>query len=231
MTTYKCNELPVSDITYNAPKQNQHGGNMVGLSYNNYKIVMQIPKASIPFGVNSLTTEKGEERKSLDISFRGMENNKALQEFFEWVKDLDERNKNMAVQNSEVWLKKKMSYEVVSELYKPLVNDKSDKYPATMRFKVPTNQMGEFTGDVFAPDRTKMTLDDVTKGSEVSLIVEIQPMWFVNKQFGITFRIAQMKLFKKQSLTEYAFRDDDDDDVPSGSGDAGDAMFTDEPGY
>lgn len=215
MTTLKCNEINVNEIKYNEPKQNQHGGNMVGMSYNNSKITMQIPRARVPFGHNSMTTEKNEIRRSLDISFSGLENNESLQEFYDWVRDLDARNKNMAVQNCEKWLKRKnISLEVVEELYKPLINDKSEgKYPATMRFKLPTNNEGEFTGNIFAPDRTPMTLDDVTKGSDVSLIVEIQPMWFVNKMFGVTFKVVQMKLYKKQALTEYAFRDDDDDEV------------------
>lgn len=214
MAALLCNEIPVSEITYNEPRQNNHGGNMVGLSFKGSKILMQIPKAKVPFGVNSMTTENNEVRKSLDISFSGLENKPALQVFYDWVRDLDERNQEMAVKNSEVWLKKKMSREVVGELYKPLINDKSEgKYPATMRFKLPTNSEGDFTGNVFAPDRTRMTLDDVSKGSEVTLLVEAQPMWFVNKQFGVTFRILQIKLYKKAGLDEYAFRDDDDDDI------------------
>lgn len=216
MNTYLASEINVNDIVYNEPKQNQHGGNMVGLSFKGGKVVMQVPKASIPFGVNTMTTENNEVRKSLDISFKGLENNLKLQDFYDFVRGLDERNQEMAVKNSPEWLKKKMSAEVVSELYKPLVNDKSEgKYPATMRFKLPTDNDGNFTGKVFSPTREPMTLDDVTKGSEVSLIVEIQPMWFVNKQFGMTFKVAQIKLYKKASMDEYAFRDDDDDLVNS----------------
>lgn len=209
-----CTEIPVSEITYMEPKQNSHGGNMVGLSHNGSKIFLQIPKAKAPFGVNSMTTENDEVRKSLDISFSGLENKPGLQKFYDWVRELDERNQTMAVANSEKWLKKKMSLEVVSELYKPLVNDKSEgKYPATMRFKLHTDSNGDYTGKVFAPDRTPMTIDDITKGSEVSLLVEAQPMWFVNKQFGLTFKVVQVKLYKKASHDEYMFRDDDDDDL------------------
>lgn len=213
MVALKCTEIPIEQIQYNEPKQNQHGGNMVGISFNNSKMTLQIPKAPVPFGVNTLTTEKNEIRKSLDISFRSLENNEQLQAFFDWVRDFDNRNKTMAMKNCESWLKRKtLSEEVVDELYKPLVNDKSQgKYPPTMRFKLPTNADGDFTGKVFAPDRTPMSEADITKGSEVSLLVEVQPMWFVNKQFGVTFKISQIKLFKKESFTDYAFRDDDDD--------------------
>lgn len=215
MVALKCTEIPVDQIEYNEPKQNQHGGNMVGLSFNNSKITIQIPKAPVPFGVNSLTTDKNEIRKSLDISFRGLENNEQLQALFDWVRDFDSRNKTMAIANCEPWLKRKtLSEEVVGELYKPLVNDKSQgKYPPTMRFKLPTNADGDFTGKVFAPDRTPLTEADITKGSEVSLLVDVQPMWFVNKQFGVTFKVSQIKLFKKESFNDYAFRDDEDDTV------------------
>lgn len=213
MVALKCTEIPIDDIQYNEPKQNQHGGNMVGLSFNGTKMTMQIPKAPVPFGVNTLTTEKNEIRKSIDISFRGLENNPQLQEFYDWARDFDNRNKAMAMKNCEPWLKRKtLSEEVVGELYKCLVNDKSQgKYPPTMRFKLPTNSDGDFTGKVFAPDRTPLTEADITKGSEVSLLVEVQPMWFVNKQFGVTFKVSQIKLFKKESFSDYAFRDDDDD--------------------
>ena len=215
-TVFKCNELNIDNLEYNTPKQNQHGGNMVGLSYNGKKIVMQIPKAKLPFGVNTMTTENNEVRKSVDISFNGLENNPRLQEFYDWARDFDSKNKQMAIQNCEPWLKRKtLSNEVVEELYKNLVNDKSEgKYPPTMRFKLPTTSDGDFTGKIFTSDRTPLTEADITKGSEAELIVEVQPMWFVNKLFGVTFKVLQMKLYKKESMSDYAFRDDEDD-LPS----------------
>lgn len=213
MAIYKANEIKVNDITYNAPKLNSHGGNMVALSYNGSKIQMQIPKARLPFGLNSMTTENGEVRKSIDISFGGLEENPALQEFYDFVRALDARHVDETAAKSETLLKKKMSKEVVQELYRPLINDKSEgKWPATMRFKMHTNTEGEFIGSIFSPGREKLTEADITKGSHASLIVECSPMYFVNKNFGQTWKVVQMKLYKKPSLNEYSFRDDEDED-------------------
>lgn len=212
MTTKKCSDIPIEEIEYYQPKQNTYGGSMIGVFHNKSKIVMQIPKSKVPFGVNSLTTDKNEVKKSIDISFYGMENNPSQREFRKWIEDLDEKHKETAIARSELWFKKKHSASVITELYKPLLNDKSKTYPATIRFKIPTDEYGNFTGDVYdSLSKQRISLDDIKKGCYVSLIVEAQPMWFLSKQFGMTFKVQSIKVFQPQvQHSEYAFRDDDE---------------------
>lgn len=212
---YKANELKTEDITYNEPRLNNHGGLSVALSYNNQKITIQTPKARIPFGLNTLTTDDGSVRKSIDISFAGLEENQALQDLYNFIRELDDRTIDEATKNSEKFFKKKMSREVVQELYKPLINDKSEgKYPATLRMKMMTNDQGHYTGSVFnAVDKTKVTEEMLTKGSHMAAIVSVQNLWVVNKLCGLTLKVEQIKVWPKPSLNEYAFDDSDDEEA------------------
>ena len=43
------------------------------------------------------------------------------------------------------------------------------------------------------------------------MIAEMQGLWFVGKQFGVTWRVVQAKIYPVVSLQAYAFKDEDDD--------------------
>ena len=116
------------------------------------------------------------------------------------------------MENSEKWFGKKKSAGVIEELYKPMtIESKKGDYAPTMKFKVPFYE-DKFGVTVFDNDKNEVEPDAITKGSQVTLIAKITSMWFVGKQFGVTWQIAQAKLFPSTTLPKYAFADDDDDE-------------------
>jgi len=201
--------------------KNKAGGNQVSLLYNgNKRIVLQTPKMSVPFGVSEYVPENnvGPVKYSLDASFKGIPDDSKLNTFHEVVRKIDERMVALAVENSVAWFGKKMSKEIVEELYRPLIkaSKQPDKYAPTIKFKIRPSRDGssEMNVEAFDTKRQKFDMNDFQSGSTVKCIVDFAPVWFVNKQFGITLSVVQLEVVSLPAgkLQGFAFQNESDDD-------------------
>ena len=109
----------VNELTFDSVKKNSMGGNVVYFKYENHpKIIMQTPAVSAPFGLSTYTDDKtGAVKYSIDISFRGMEEDPKIQLFHDQMSAFDDFLMNAAVTNSKDWFGKKQSKEVVENFY------------------------------------------------------------------------------------------------------------------
>jgi hypothetical protein len=197
------------------------GGKVVYLNYNGQKkITLQTPELSAPFGLSTYTDEgTGVVKYSLDISFRGMDSNDKIKMFYEKMSEVDEYVINYASEHSKEWWGKKMSKEVVEELYRPSIKPAKDpeKYAPTMKFKIMTRD-DDMNVLAFNTKKEPFNLSEIGSGAAVSGIIEASSIWFVNKQFGISWRIIQAMVNQPELLNSCAFvdsdidTDDDDDD-------------------
>ena len=195
-----------TNLEFSEMKTNAKGG---GTVYVNPKIIIQTPKAKIPFGMSRFESEDGSFKHSLNVSLGSTTQNG--QEFKEWFTSLDNSITKGIVKNSEKWLGKKKSEAVVQELYKSMVIESKDgKYEPTYKVKFMTNKNGEFQAPVYLDKNEKGSIDDLTKGSSVSLIMQLTGIWFVGKQCGCTWTVLQVKSYPGENFTAYAFKDEDD---------------------
>ena len=208
----------ISALTCGELTKNKAGGNQVALMYNDnrQRIVLQTPKLAAPFGVSEYIPENniGPIKYSLDASFKGMDSDKRLAAFHDIVSKIDSRMIDLAVENSPVWFGKKMSKEVVEELYRPLIkpSKQPDKYAPTIKFKI---RPGKDTGmnlEAFDTNRERFDMADFQSGSTVKCIVDFAPVWFVNKQFGLTMSLVQLEVVSLPvgKLQGFAFQNDSD---------------------
>lgn len=201
--------------------KNKSGGNQVSLLYNGSKrIVLQTPKMTMPFGVSEYVPENnvGPVKYSLDASFKGIPDDARLTAFYDVVRKIDERMVDLAVENSPAWFGKKMSKEIVEELYRPLLkpSKQPEKYAPTIKFKIrPARDGGsDMNVEAFDSKREKFDMNDFQSGSTVKCIVDFAPVWFVNKQFGITLSVVQLEVVSLPAgkLQGFAFHNESDDE-------------------
>jgi hypothetical protein len=203
-----------SAMTCGELTKNKAGGNQVQLLYqgNKQRIVLQTPKMAVPFGVSEYVPENnvGPIKYSLDVSFKGMDQDKRLNAFYETVQAIDQRMIDLAVENSPTWFGKKMSKEVVEELYRPLikVSKQPDKYAPTIKFKIRSLESVQ----AFDANHEPFDMAGFVSGSTVKCIVDFAPVWFVNKQFGLTMSVLQMEVVSLPAgkLQGFAFQNDSD---------------------
>ena len=202
----------------NATK-NKAGGTSVPILYNGMKNVkIQTPILSVPFGMSEYTPDNGAIKYSMDLSFKNHETDSKIRIFMDKMNEFDNHLIEMAVQNSPEWFGKQMSKEVVEELYRPLVkpSKQPDKYAPTLKLKVRVNN-NEPVINAFDTNKQVFDMSQFTGGTEVKAIVDIAPIWFVNKQFGTTLTLLALEIHHVPSnrLTAFAFQDEDDEEYTS----------------
>jgi hypothetical protein len=147
----------------------------------------------------------------LDVSFKGTD--PKIQSFYEKIQQMDQRMIDLAVENSPAWFGKKMSKEVVEELYRPLIkpSKQPDKYAPTMKFKIRALE----TVEAFDKDRERFDMVNFQSGSTVKCIVDFAPVWFVNKQFGLTMTVNQLAVESTPAgkLHGFAFQNESDSEL------------------
>ena len=204
-----------SAITCGELSKNKAGGNQVALMYNGnrQRIVLQTPKLAAPFGVSEYVPDVGPIKYSLDASFKGMDTDKRLAAFYETVREIDARMIDLAVENSPRWFRKKMSKEVVEELYRPLIKESKqpEKYAPTIKFKIRNDPSQSIEAYM---NRERFDMADFQSGSTVKCIVDFAPVWFVNKQFGLTMSLVQLEVVSLPvgKLQGFAFQEESDDE-------------------
>lgn len=215
-TKFDANALTCGECT-----KNRAGGNQVSLLYNNNRrIVVQTPMLFAPFGLSEYVPENnaGPVKYSIDLSFKGYDTDPKTKQFMDTVRSIDERMVSLAVENSKTWFGKQMSKEIVEELYRPLVKESKqpDKYAPTMKLKIrPSRNSNDPFGDIqaFTSEKEPFNMKDFQSGTGVKCIIDFSPVWFVNKQFGLTLNLVQLEIKSTPvgKLNGFAFQSDDDD--------------------
>ena len=203
-------------LQFSPLEKNKKGGKIVNLfttSGNEKKrIVMQTPTLAVPFGVTPYQeATTGEiQSYSIDVSFRNAETDPRIAEFLARMRQMDDVLLDTAVARSKEWLGKSMSKDLVQEFLRKLVKDPANKqYPPVMKIKVPVVN-GEPTAQFYDENRQPVGIDYITKGCTIKMILELSPsVWFVNKNFGVTWRLLQAAVVSRpRRLDGYAFADD-----------------------
>lgn len=202
-------------ITCETVCKNKAGGNIVYLKYpDTKKIMIQTPYMVAPFGMSVFTDESTNISKyTMDLSFKDINNDPKVKLFHDCISKLDGIMIQKGVENSKEWFGKKMSKEVVSELYRPLIKESKDpsKYAATIKYKVRT--LGEnFNVEAFDENKQKFDLDSFAPGSKARCIIELSSIWFVNKQFGCTFTLLQCQVTKPEKVQGFSFQPESDEE-------------------
>lgn len=216
---FKASLIKFSDSV----KVNKYGGKSVYANYNGGPLRLQLPKMGLPFGVSKYQNpDKPEEVKySLELSFADIPKNilKELQE-------MEEKIISFAEEKSKELFKKQQSKELLLEFYKSFIKfsetesgEKDDKYAPRLKTKI-YNEGKSFKVDAFEAEKVNgsypkinITEDDVDdiiqKGSKCEAIIECTGIWVVNKSFGVSWKLAQVKIHKNdKKLSGYSFEED-----------------------
>tara|TARA_B100001094_G_C18164964_1_gene791485 strand:+ start:1222 stop:1920 length:699 start_codon:yes stop_codon:yes gene_type:complete len=204
-------DFQTDSIGFDEVKKNAVGGNIVYLSYSGkQKLCLQTPWMFAPFGVSEFVDEKTGPKYSLDVSFKGMDNDPKIKMFHDKMQELDSKILEQGVSLSKQWFGKKMQKVVLEELFRPVVKPAKDpsKYSPTIKFKI--NNVNQL--EIYDTARNKLNLDQVVSGSQVQAIIECASVWFVNKTFGVTWKLLQLQLKKPDRIAGFSFAHEDDEE-------------------
>lgn len=207
------NNFDASNIIFSAVKKNRNGGKFVTLSSASGNLYLQLPSLRAPFGVNPPNDQVKDYYLNLTLT-------PDLEDKF---RAIDERVLNYVHENSVALLNKQVDLNVMRDLlFTPIIRPSKDqKYAPTIKVKASTNN-GKNIADVYNAKREKVTIDDVTQGTNLETIIELSQIYFINGKFGVSMRLNQAKLSPSNKLAGYAFvdlaksdtGDEDEIDIP-----------------
>ena len=211
----------VDDVNFGKHKPNTNGGYNIEISVGdtNDETLIQTPKMRAPFGISSDKTNPF--KKSLDVSFQGIEANKGIKSFRELIEKMDSMTIDYALKNSETFFKKKLTREVIAEYYYSGVKvSKKEQYSDTFKFKLlflkpnPEKNLhnGKYITTFWDIKGNEQNENHIDKGDYVTALIKPQMLWVANRQFGISWVCTQLRIQKQQKSTGYAFKKTEDDD-------------------
>lgn len=122
--------------------------------------------------------------------------------------EYDQKILAKAAESSEAWFGKPITLEALTKMYENSVT--SDVFEASlMKIK------GKCVTLVFNEHKEAVGVDDLKTGCRCNLIVELSGIWFLKKNFGPIWRVAQARILsseKKSPVDSYMFNDDTQDE-------------------
>lgn len=200
ISNFDANVINFSDV-----KKNRNGGKFVSLTNDNgVPVYLQMPSLRTPFGVNPPNDKVREYYLSLSLT---PDVEKKLVEIDEYVL-------TYVSENSVALLGKQVDKSTMKDLlYTPIVRPSADgKYAPVIKIKASMGE-GKNLPDVYNTNREQVSIDDITKGSSVESIIELNQVYFINGKFGVSIRLNQVKIAPANRLRGYAFIDTSSDDA------------------
>jgi hypothetical protein len=183
------------------------------------KWFLQGPEMTVPFGVSEFVpTNKqtgqalGAPSWSLQPSFKDADKDPKVAKFMEVLSSIDDKILNVASANSKKWMKEEMPPEVMKAFYTPLVRvNKKDptKYAPTITVKLRKNDKDEFRAKAFDKKKQAFDLNDLQPHSKVKTLLNLTPVWFMNKGYGVSLNASQIVVTEEpENMNDYAFMDE-----------------------
>lgn len=206
MSTIDFTSVSPDDFTFSDVKQNQMGGQTVFINHKKEKVRFEVPKGRLPFGLNIQNYDDSATKMTIDQSLGNKDAQDELGEWHRWLDEFDKFMIGIAHAKSESWFKKNLKPDILEEFYKPcVVKSKNDRYDPTFKMKLPVK--GDKTTVTIYNDKEEVVSQDIIeKGCHVRTIVELQSVWFVNKMFGVTWKVLQLQVFPVIKLSGFAFK-------------------------
>lgn len=211
---------PAKHFRFSAPKTGMgHGGFSVNLEVwddetaRAYPFVHQAPPLSLPFGFSAKESANGMRHTAvfsfptvrLDPSTGEYDGSPETVQYLKFIESIDKFNKDKAFQECKLWFKKEQPRAVIDEFYFANVyaGEKAlaGEYSPTFTTKLPVVK-DKFTTQIFNFDPTTHELSETDHSSVMGSVrkciplIETRGLWFAGKQFGMSFRVLQMVIYK-----------------------------------
>jgi len=212
-------------------------------------LVLQTPSLRTPFGVKDSTkgeyARPGPAKFSIDLDLRGHEENPKVKALHDAIQSMDDFIFKQAEQNCKLWFGKVRSHDALLEAFTRSVKTSQSKdgtpYPPRMKIslkkKLDTDEASHASENFDCPIYDQASRSDpnakplegvdmeelLSKGSEMTTLLQASMIWIVNDRFGISWKAKQIRVDVPgqggSSSGGYGFVDDDDDeDAPRPSG-------------
>ena len=229
MSLVKGKNMNTSAITFAVPKTLDNGAKLVYVNYNQGRFSVQTPWMSMPWKMGAYLD--GEYPKySLDLSFKGMDENPELKGFHDKLKEVEQKIIDGGLENSVAWFKKNIkSREGVAEKFNPIIKESRDKetgepdgkWPPSMKVKVPRRD-GVWEFKVSNKDGTHYKINDTenpdncedlfVKNTRVRGIIQCVGLWVASGNYMCQWKLTKAEVEVPETFSNDDFLEDSDNE-------------------
>ena len=229
MSLVKGKNMNTSQITFAVPRTLDNGAKLVYVNYNQGRFSVQTPWMSMPWKMGAYL--EGEYPKySLDLSFKGMDENPDLKGFHDKLKEVEQKIIDGGLENSVAWFKKNIkSREGVAEKFNPIIKESRDKetgepdgkWPPSMKVKVPRRD-GVWEFKVSNKDGTHYKINDTenpdncedlfVKNTRVRGIIQCVGLWVASGNYMCQWKLTKAEVEVPETFSNDDFLDDSDNE-------------------
>ena len=193
MRIQKPEDVNLSNLIFSEPKLNASGGRTIYIKNGVRRIYMMTPKSQMPFGIQEYISDC--KRYSIHTLLQQTD-------FKLFLQKLDSFIINRATDNSELWFGKQIDLQTVKGLYNPCLKD------SLFRTRLPTKN-GHFEGSVYDEHGNLISIDNLEESCYVELLLECSGLYFIAKEFGVSWKVVQIRAYPNDVLDDNAFLSDD----------------------
>ena len=170
---------------------------------------MHTPRMYMPFGISGFVPEYGQTKWNVDFAMKGWnEPGNPVKSFYETIREIEKRVVlEVAAQSVNIFGSAKTVAEV-QEMFNSNIKEDGN-YDPKFRVKVDTS----YDGKNIKPLIMDVEKNDIRKEPENGLYsrnsgvakIELNSVYFMNKKFGITWKLHQLMTFEPQRLKGFQF--------------------------
>lgn len=168
---------------------------------------VQTPRLYMPFGISGFTPPVGNTKWNIDFSMKGYDEDGNVNEFYETLQKTEAAIvEAVRVQSTDIF-GKEMTTEELLPMFNSNIKHSADREPK-FRVRVDTTIGGEVKANIFDKDKNNITTDLKDKlyarNSGVA-IIEMNSIYFLNRKFGVTWKLHQLVVYEPQQLKGFQF--------------------------
>jgi len=211
-----------NDIKYTSPKANSSGGKAINILNKTTNSTLRLSTPlMLTWGASDYVDQNGQGNGKYEMSLQFPNDeykNDDTDLFLKNMKDMEDKIKADALTYSKEWFgKKHPNAEVINALWTPMLKYSKDKHtgdydmtkPPRLVVKLPLWE-GVWRCEIYDVDQQRLypdvsnpavsPLDLLVKGSNVAVIIQCGGLWFANGKFGITWKLSQAVVQRKQTF-------------------------------
>lgn len=168
----------------------------------------QIPRMYMPFGISGFTPEVGPTKYNIDFAMKGHdEEGNYVKKFYEILTQLENKVIEAVSEQSEDIFGKKMSTDELKPMFNSNIKETPDREPK-FRVKVDSTIDGKVKSHVYDENKNGL-IDDIENGlyarQSGTAVVEMNSVYFLNKKFGISWKLNSLVVYEPQRLKGFQF--------------------------
>ena len=187
----------------------EYDGRKISLSTKDGKPMrIQTPRLYMPFGISGFTPAVGATKWNIDFSMKGYdEEDNYVKHFYETLQKAEAAIVEAVHKQSSKIFGKTMSVDELLPMFNSNIKTSPDREPK-FRVRVDTTIDGDLKPGIFDSEKNaiKTTVKDklYARNSGIA-IVEMNSVYFLNKKFGVTWKLHQLVVYEPQQLKGFQF--------------------------